>query len=344
VREAAIARDLLRAVRHAVVPGLAGPRHLRITPYTAHGSESGVVVRGRVVDGEAPPEAVAGEGTRAAVNRTISRFTVVGLESVPVRVRVGGVEGTATTDGDGHFVVELLPEPGALRAPWAEGWVELAEEYRGVRERHRATFRVLVPDADVRAGVISDVDDTIVVTGAQRALRMVLSTLTGSYLTRRPMAGAAELYRDLAGAEPGRRPFFYVSSSPWPLYDFLVAFLDHRDFPPGPLLLRAVSGAGRDAGSHTSHKRAMIAEIIRTHPAHSFVLIGDSGQHDPQIYAAAVRAEPDRFRAVYIREVRRDPTDRRVESVLEDWHEDVPFVLVADSAQIAHDAAARGLL
>ena len=344
MREVAIARDLVRAVRHAVVPGLTPPRHLRITPYVAHGGDSGVVVRGRVVDGEAPSEAVADEGTRAAVNRTISRFTAVGLEGVSLRVRVGGVEGVTTTDGDGHFVLELRPGPGALRGPWDEGWVELAGEYRGVRDPHRSTFRVLVPAADAGIGIISDVDDTIVVTGAQRAVRMVLSTLTGSYLTRQPMAGAAELYRGLADAGPCRRPFFYVSSSPWPLFDFLVSFLDHRGFPDGPLLLRAVSGASRDAGSHASHKRAMIAEITRTHPAHWFVLIGDSGQHDPQIYAAAVRAEPDRFAAVYIREVRRDPSDRRVETVLDDWREDVPFVLVEGSAQIAEDLAARGLV
>ena len=144
---------------------------------------------------------------------------------------------------------------------------------------------------------------------------MVRTTVTGSALTRAPFAGAAELYRAWAdaGSAPGDNPLFYVSSSPWPLHDFLTGFLAHRQFPLGPLLLRNVRGTS-SGGSHQTHKRAHIEEILRVHPDLDFVLVGDSGQHDPEIYAGVVRDHPGRILAIYIREVRLDPGDRRVES------------------------------
>ena len=73
-------------------------------------------------------------------------------------------------------------------------------------------------------------------------------------------------------------------------------------------------------------------------------MIGDSGQHDPEIYAEVVRRNPGRILAIYIREVRLDPGDRRVEAISDTWEEDVPFVLAADSAAVAVHAAGLGLI
>ena len=132
-----------------------------------------------------------------------------------------------------------------------------------------------VPAAAARFGVISDVDDTILETGVQRALRMVVQTFTGSALTRTAFPGAPELYRDLAA---GVNPVFYVSSSPWNLHAFLLAFLRHRDFPIGPVLLRDLLGTR--AGREQKHQR--IREILDLHPDLPFVLLGDSGEKDPR--------------------------------------------------------------
>ena len=150
---------------------------------------------------------------------------------------------------------------------------------------------------------------------------MVVQTFTGSALTRTAFPGAPELYRDLAA---GVNPVFYVSSSPWNLHAFLLAFLRHRDFPLGPVLLRDL--LGNRHGREQKHTR--IREVLDLHPDLSFVLLGDSGEHDPQIYADIVREYPGRILAVYIREVRLNPGDGRVEKVSDAWDSDVPFVLV----------------
>ena len=181
-------------------------------------------------------------------------------------------------------------------------------------------------------------DDTILQTGVQRAGRMILQTLTGSSLTRTPFPGAAELYRDLAAGDTN--PVFYVSSGPWNLHTFLDRFLRHRGFPLGPVLLRDLLGTA--AGREQKHGR--IQEVLDLHPRLPFVLIGDSGERDPAIYADIVRDNPGRVLAVYIREVRLDPGDGRVEEVSSAWADDVPFVLAPDSAAMRTHAEEIGLL
>ena len=74
------------------------------------------------------------------------------------------------------------------------------------------------------------------------------------------------------------------------------------------------------------------------------MLIGDSGEKDPEIYADIFRANPGRVLAVYIREVRLDPGDGRVEQVTDSWEHDVPFVLAADSDAVRRHAQELGLL
>ncbi len=92
----------------------------------------------------------------------------------------------------------LRPDPAALTSPWSHGTVELAGDYRGLAGDHRADVSCGCPAPDARFGVLSDIDDTILETGVQRAARMVRQTIAGSALTRSPFPGAPELYRDLA--------------------------------------------------------------------------------------------------------------------------------------------------
>lgn len=320
------------------------PRHLRIDPYLGHGSAGTVVVRGRVLDHLPPPAAVAGEGTRAAVRRSVARFTAAGLPGVPLTVRVGTTETETESDRDGYFDVEIATG-GEPDGPWCVAEVELAGPYRGISDPHTTQVRLRLPAADARYGVISDIDDTILHTGAQRVVSMVRTTVTGSALTRAPFAGAAALYQAFAASAggPAANPLFYVSSSPWPLHDFLTGFLAHRGFPLGPLLLRNLR-TSRSSSPHGGHKRAHIEEVLRLHPALRFVLVGDSGQSDPDIYADVARRHSDRILAVYIREVRLDPGDRRVEHVTDSWDHDIPFVVAADSTAVAEHAAGIGLI
>ncbi|HSE08876.1 MAG TPA: phosphatase domain-containing protein [Nocardioidaceae bacterium] len=313
------------------------PANFRIEAYLGHGGPSEVVVRGRVVNDPPLGEAVEGEGVGAAVRRTLQGFMTDELPGVPLRVAVAGASVETVTDAEGYFLTRLRPDPEMLHSPWTSGTVELAGEYRGLTGAHLTPIEVRVPSPEARLGIVSDIDDTILQTGVQRVGQMIRQTLAGSALTRTAFPGAADLYRDLAA---GANPVFYVSSSPWNLHAFLVAFLRHHGFPAGPVLLRDLFGnrVGRE------QKGGRIREILDLHPHLDFVLIGDSGEKDPEIYADIVRAYPGRIHAVYIREVRLDPGDGRVERISGSWTEDVPFVLAADTDAVRRHATDLGLL
>lgn len=320
------------------------PEHFRIVPFIGHGSGRHVVVRARVLDNREPAAAMEGESAWAAIRRMSARFMTNELPGVAIRVRVGSTEVETVTDREGYVDLRVEVDPSDLTSPWTPVELELAAPYRGLTDPHTTHARLRVPGDD-GIGVISDVDDTILHTGAQRLSVMVRDTLLGSSLTRTAFAGAAELYRRLAreGDDPAAVPFFYVSSSPWNLHDFLVAFLRHRAFPLGPLLLRDLFSDDPNR-SHHEHKHERIAEVLALHPDRRFVLIGDSGQEDPAIYAEVVRRNPGRIAAIYIREVRLDTGDGRVEAITSQWQQDVPFVVAADSAAVARHAAGLGLL
>jgi len=219
--------------------GTRTPTDFRIEAYLGHGGPEGVVVRGRVVDDPEPSEAVEGEGVRAAVARVLRHFATDELPGVPLRVTVGDEVVETVTDAEGYFRLRLQPDPTTLTSPWTTGTVELADHYRGLTDPRTTPVQVLVPGPEARFGIVSDVDDTILQTGVQRLGQMLRQTFTGSALTRTSFPGAPELYRDLAA---GANPVFYVSSSPWNLHAFLIAFLRHQQLPLGPVLLRRLLG------------------------------------------------------------------------------------------------------
>src|SRR3954451_17815156 len=126
--------------------GTPTPTDRRIESYIGHGSDQGVVVRGRVLDDPPPSEAVEGEGVGAAVRRSLRQFATGELPGVPLRVTVGGATAETTSDEEGYFTVRLPPT--SLEGPWHQGVVELAGEYRGLTGPHTAAVEVLVPSRD----------------------------------------------------------------------------------------------------------------------------------------------------------------------------------------------------
>ncbi len=327
--------DAWRVARRSGRP----PENLWIIPYMGHGSGSTAVVGGRVLDNPEPTMATEDEGIWAATRRTIAHFNTVELPGVPLRVDVGNHHVDTETDHEGYFWVRLDAELPAAGRGWVDGEVGLARPYRGLTGAYQTGFSIRVPGPGATFGVISDVDDTILHSGTRSSLSVLRTTLTGSEITRRPVGGAAELWRGLAdGASgPDENPVFYLSSSPWNLYGFLAAFIEHRGFPRGPLFLRDLLG-GEDARSHHSHKSERIDDILELHPQLRFVLLGDSAQEDPRIYLEAAERHPGRMIAVFIRDV----GVLRRPGVL--TQADVPFVVASDWAAAAEHAAELGLI
>jgi len=295
-----------------------------ILPYLGYGTAHKLVVRGRVLQDEGFAPATSAD---ARWRNLVSFYKRLESDEVPgARLRARGHE--TATDAEGYFRFEL---PAKAKPGWQQVEVELVHPGNA-----KALACVLVPSPRARFGVISDIDDTVVRSNVTSKLRMILTVALSNARTRMPFHGVAAFYRAL---HAGVNPLFYVSKSPWNLYAPLVEYLEVQGLPRGPLLLRDFGWRREKA-----HKRKAIEDILNTYPKLPFVLIGDSGEHDPEIYADIVHRFPKRIRAVYIRSV--DP--RRI-SEIETLAREIAktgcqLVLAAEAEPAAAHAAAEGLI
>jgi phosphatidate phosphatase APP1 len=318
-----------------------------VIPYIGYGTAGRLLLRGRVLKDEG---FVTPEPGHSGWRNLTELYKRLGSDEVPgarLRARFGGMEQDIVADDAGYFQAEL-----ALPQPVAAGWHQVALELLDpapAAGQASATAEVLVPPASAKFGIISDIDDTVLWSNVTNKLRMLKMLAISNAHTRKPFKGVAAFYRALhAGAEGNEaNPLFYVSSSPWHLYTPLVDFLRSQHLPTGPLMLKELGvkslfGAGR----HHEHKLASIERIFDTYPHLPFVLIGDSGQEDPEIYRELVLRHPQRIRAIYIRNVNPDPDrieaiDRLAEEVRASGAQ---LVLVPDSEYAATHAAGEGLI
>lgn len=278
-------------------------RPMIIQPYRGFIADGVANVRARVM--EEPVFHAAPEGLRidATLAANLLRWVVLDMPGVEVTVSLGGQTVTATSNDDG-FVIAKVPV-GEVAPGWHTVRLTAFEGDREVTARGR----VVLPDPASKVAVISDIDDTVLRTGMTEGLKAVQRTLLRDAHGRKPVPGTPSLYRGLARGLGGRpeSTFFYVSSGPWNLYDMHTQFLAVRGFPRGPLFMtdwrpgkRGTEGAD---GGGQGHKRARIRRILDAYPDLKFVLIGDSGEHDPEIYRDFLASDADRFLAVVIREV-----------------------------------------
>lgn len=189
--------------------------------------------------------------------------------------------------------LDQLRHNGQVDGGWLDFQLAMPE---GDRRRFTGCAQLVSPTG---ISIISDIDDTIKHTQVRRRRTMLANTFLREY---RPVEGMAEVFR--AWADRGA-VFHYVSSSPWQLYESLVQFGQATGFPAGSYHLRSVRL--RDPSffrlflAKRRGKKRVIRSILRTFPRRRFVLIGDAGEKDPEIYGSVARKHPDQIVRILIR-------------------------------------------
>lgn len=249
-------------------------------------------VRGRVLRKTVVALAGPVRGWRTFME-TVAWFTTSEVPGVPVEARSDVASAHVVSDEEGYIEARVRVSPPS-------------ETRVGVKLTARRAPDTVAPayaaPADGRPLVVSDIDDTVLITGVKERLKMVGRTLIGDPTDREVVDGMPALLRGLAGKDA---PVFYVSTSPWNLYQRLTDTLAYHDVPPGPMLLTDW-GIGRKqmlVVPALEYKVETIGGVFDDFPGRQFVLVGDSGQHDLAAYLALAEAYPGRIRAILIREV-----------------------------------------
>ncbi|NOK59034.1 MAG: DUF2183 domain-containing protein [Chloroflexi bacterium AL-W] len=322
---------------------------LHIVVYQGFAISEQFFLRGRVVENSGVRAARDNDTIWDNLANMYRRFESDEIPDARVAVCFQDTIQEAVTDQEGFFdVVFTLPHPVDENLTYFEVDVTLLEPLPSDGVPVSATGRVYMLSPQAQFGVISDIDDTIVRTDATNLLRMARTVFLGNARTRLPFSGVTAFYQALqkGSGNMSINPFFYVSSSPWNLYDMLVDFFDLQDLPKGLLLLRdwGLSREDQLPTKHLEYKLSRVCEILEDFPGLPFLLIGDSGQEDPEIYREAVQRYPGRIRAIYIRDVLERASRRAdIERIAhETGAAGVPMLLVKDTLEAAHHAVSQG--
>lgn len=275
-----------------------------IKVYHGYGHEEQLVIYGHVFKLSPKPRKTYRKSFLRNTWALIRLFMVKPFPGLPVEMNWKEQTFFAKTDSDGFFKFDWKEQP-----PLPQGWNEVT-----IRARingdviAQSKGHVFIP-YPTQYGFISDIDDTFLVSHSSNLRKRLFVLFTENARTRKPFDGVVRHYQLLAESNTtaeAPNPFFYVSSSEWNLYEYILEFTRVNEIPKGVFLLNQLKRFNqllKTGQNHHQTKFTRIARILESYPKQRFVLLGDSSQQDPYIYEAIVSHFPRQIHAVYIRDV-----------------------------------------
>ncbi len=256
-------------------------------------------------------------GNEAPLNDRLRPFLVDNERGKSVTITVAGKKFAAgISAANGHFSKTLVLRADVLGPIKGNHRVEVIEAVlpRGDSRKLTGQVHLIAPQG---ISVISDIDDTIKHSQVTDKSELIQNTFLRPF---RHVDGMPALYTRLSKMNVC---FHYVSGSPWQLYKPLRSFIVNAGFPTGTFHLKQFrlkdSRALELFASQEGTKLAAITPLLKSFPDRRFILIGDSGEQDPEIYGRIAREYPDQVIGIYIRNVTKEKRgDARFITAFED--------------------------
>lgn len=302
-----------------------------VVPYPSYGTEQYIFIQGRVLKEKRIKHVESGNAWQT-LQDNFNRAWSVEIRNATLKVVVGDNEFIVQTDKEGYYkLATRLPNPlpkgndlwrsakiTLIKVPW--------------RATHFEVDGPFIVPKKAKFGIISDIDDTVIETRVTSILklRMIYLAFFKSATKRNAFPHVAPFFQKLQNHRNHTNPIFFVSKSPWNIIDQIETFFEHNQIPLGPLLLRDYGLPYQNRPTnYRGHKFENIVKILNTYPGLDFILVGDSGEKDAEIYLKIAEQFPGRIKGIYIHDVRRNY--RGVDGKTKD----IPEILVFDSYQAA---------
>jgi phosphatidate phosphatase APP1 len=321
-----------------------------ILPYTAYGSQDTVFITGAVVEDKGLASPDEKQSLWKNILAMIKRYSGDEIPGARVRIDYKELSEIVQTDENGLFQTVLkLNESNEDIQNGDTIRYTLIEEIVENQDKISVEGQLHLPSANNDTIVVSDIDDTILVSHSTKLFKKLRLMLFKNARTRMPFEGVAAFYRALESYEEGKkRSFFYVSASEWNLYDLLIDFFSFQGIPMGPLLLsdkKLKIFRFWKQGKKTQDKVDRLKELFQFYPDKRFILIGDSGQQDPETYLRILGMFPSRVEVIYIRYIGSKKKNKRLEDAVREAAElNVEMVPVHTTIEAAMHAAVIGLI
>lgn len=319
-----------------------------IIPYRGFGNKNYAHVKGHVLENKLVYEAKEWDRHHKNIRGMLARYMSSQIPGVRVQGTFMGETQVAETDKKGYFEMNFNFKKPLEKEGWLPIQFEMVDQIVDDQDPVIVEGEVYIEESKSQYGIITDVDDTIIISRSTRVFEKLWIILTKNSKTRLPFKGVSDFYCELHLGTKGdfTNPVFYVSSSEWNLYDFLEDFCRVRQLPKGVFLLQDLKTSLwkliKTGGGDHSHKEDKIRKLLTVYKDMNFVLIGDSGQHDAEIYSRITKDFPGRIKAIYIREVSKSRSVTVKE--IADGVTEVDMLLIETTAMAHEHARKNGLI
>ncbi len=326
----------------------------KILPYRGFGNHMEVFIQGMVIEdkGLAKPE----DRHRVWHNilAMIKRFSSDEIPGVKIKAEFYGLSQISETDENGffsfHFNIKEISDK-LTQKHWHSINMILMDEIIEDQPEISAKGEIRIVSTDEGRIIVSDIDDTVLISHSTQTFRKLKLMLFKNALTRLPFKGVSAFYRALERGKDQKAfyPFFYVSSSEWNLYDLLENFFDHNTLPKGVFMLRKLEHSilkfwKSGQGNH-EHKYEKIKSLLEFFENQTFILIGDSGQKDPEIYNRLAHDFPGRIESIYIRKIGSKAFFKDIEQITSKLEKvETHYLQVEDTKDAAGHAIIEGYI
>ena len=280
---------------------------LDIKLYRGYVNDQELIVFGHVFKSWAPDKYEIDRRGRKHAKSVLKMFTVSPIRNITVRLHFQDLEVTTKTLHDGYFRFSV-PFNQYLESGWHSYAVSCSPDGIGIIEQGE-----LLKPFKSKLAIVSDIDDTFLLSHTSNIFKKLYVILTQNINNREIFDDVVPHYKALSRAgheEKGAfNSFFYVSSSEWNLYEFILQFADLHQLPKAIIKLKSIKTGLADflftgRGGH-DHKFIKIKDIISFYPKLEYVLLGDDSQQDPYLYERLCKMFPQNIKAVYIRKTSR---------------------------------------
>lgn len=325
----------------------------KIVPFIGYSNGEQTYISGEVLEDNGIAKPVEGQSRWKNVKAMLKRYFADEFAGVKVRINFHGETQTVVTNRFGIFYCVFKHSKNELPDNiWQTASFELTERIHYRQKTGFTLGEIMVIKNKPQYGIISDIDDTILVSYATSKLMKFRLMFFNNAYTRMPFEGVSAFYQSLQqGTMAGVfNPLFYLSNSEWDLYDLLYEFVQFNRIPKGPLLLREMAvhvlRFWKMREYNKFHKLEKLRQIFTVYPDLQFILIGDSGQKDPEIYSQIIEEFPGRVLTVYIRDVGIPEKTIRIQTISKNIMQffNTEMVLVKDTEAAAKHAINKGYI
>lgn len=292
---------------------------LALKIYRGYANERKIMVFGHVFEKDAPDVFKLDKKWYKHAWQVLRIFRIKTESNASVVFKFRNLEVKTKTLDDGHFRM-MIPYEDDIEPGWHNFKVEVIDD-----ESRQEEVGEFVKPYPGEYGVISDIDDTFLVSHSGNIFKKLYVMLTRNVNKRKVFDNVVEHYRLLN--QLGRKErsknnaFFYVSSSEWNLYNFIIQFTEIHQFPKAVLKLKKIKSGLRDflntGGGDHNHKFFKIRHIVEFYPELHFILLGDDSQQDPYIYRDISKIFPQNISTVYIRQTQKRKKEKVKQILLE---------------------------